>query len=48
MFFSGFVFFLTAAGVSYGVFESWIVSLALGTIALVVAVVLVRRGDTIF
>lgn len=48
MFFGFFVFFFTAGGGTYALFESWIPSLACGTIAAIVAVLLVRRGETLF
>jgi len=48
MFFAGLVFSLTAGGGTYVLLESWILSLVCGIAAAILAVVLVRRGDTIF
>jgi hypothetical protein len=48
MFFGAIVFFGAAGWFTIEIFGSWKVSLACGIAAAVLAVVLVRRGDTLF
>ena len=48
MFFGVIVFFASAGWVTMEIFESWKVSLPCAIAAAVLAVVLVRRGDTLF
>lgn len=48
MFFGALVFFVTAGGGTFWLLESWIVALACGLVAAVIAIVLVRRGETLF